>query len=337
MVIAVGGRASRLPIPGAELALTFEDVRSLRALPDRVCVIGAADTGCQLTSILADFGCRVSLLEYAPRIVPRADEDVSVELEQAFRARGIEVVTSAAAQQLEPLEPGVRVVYRTGDETRSVDVEAAFFAVGWPGNADLVDAAAAGVAIERGYVVVDDYLSTSVPHIFAAGDVDGHSMLVSSALLEGRVAADNAVLGPRRRLVQEIVPTGSFTDPEYASVGLTEEQARARYDCAVAVARYEDLLRPVADGQPEGFCKLIVETGRRQIVGAHVLGEYSAEVIQMVAACMAAGMRIEEVAELQYAFPTFTEGVSHAAQMLVRELGVRAMPQLWSSLSTPSS
>ncbi len=337
VVIAVGGRASRLPIPGAELALTFEDVRSLRALPDRVCVIGAADTGCQLTSILADFGCRVSLLEYAPRIVPRADEDVSVELEQAFRARGIEVVTSAAAQQLEPLEPGVRVVYRTGDDTRSVDVEAAFFAVGWPGNADLVDAAAAGVAIERGYVVVDDYLSTSVPHIFAAGDVDGHSMLVSSALLEGRVAADNAVLGPRRRLVQEIVPTGSFTDPEYASVGLTEEQARARYDCAVAVARYEDLLRPVADGQPEGFCKLIVETGRRQIVGAHVLGEYSAEVIQMVAACMAAGMRIEEVAELQYAFPTFTEGVSHAAQLLVRELGVRAMPQLWSSLSTPSS
>ena len=77
------------------------------------------------------------------------------------------------------------------------------------------------------------------------------------------------------------------------------------------MARYEDLLRPVADGQPDGFCKLIVETGRRQIVGAHVLGEYSAEVIQMVAACMAAGMRVEEVAELQFAFPTFTEGVSH--------------------------
>ena len=269
--------------------------------------------------------------------MPRADEDVSAELEQAFRERGIEVVTSAAVERLEPLEPGVRVVYRTGDETRSVDVDAAFFAVGWPGNADLVDAAAAGVAIERGYVVVDDYLRTSVPHIFAAGDVDGHSMLVSSALLEGRVAAENAVLGPRRRVAHEVVPAGSFTDPEYASVGLTEEQARARYDCAVAVARYEDLLRPVADGQPEGFCKLIVETERRQIVGAHVLGEYSAEVIQMVAACMAAGMRIEEVAELQFAFPTFTEGVSQAAQMLVRELGVRAMPQLWSSLSTPSS
>ena len=112
---------------------------------------------------------------------------------------------------------------------------------------------------------------------------------------------------------------------------------RSRYDCAVAVARYEDMLRPVADGQPEGFCKLIVETARRQIIGAHVLGEYSAEVIQMVATCMAARMRVEEVAELQFAFPTFTEGVSQAAQMVVNQLGVRPMPHLWSSLrSTPS-
>jgi dihydrolipoamide dehydrogenase len=337
VIIAVGGRAGRLPIPGADLGLTFEDVRGLTALPDRVCVIGAADTGCQLTSILSDFGCRVSLVEYAPRIVPRADADVSAALERAFRAQDIEVITNAAVERLEPLEPGVRVVYRIGDETRDMDVDAAFFAVGWPSNADQVDAAAAGVAIERGYVVTDGYLRTSVPHIFAAGDVDGHSMLVSSARLEGRVAAENAVLGPRRRAVHEVVPVGSFTDPEYASVGLTEEQARARYDCAVAVARYEDLLRPVADGQPEGFCKLIVETGRRQIVGAHVLGEYSAEVIQMVAACMAAGMRVEDVAELQLAYPTFTEGVSMAAQTLVRELGVRPMHHLWSSLRAPRS
>jgi pyruvate/2-oxoglutarate dehydrogenase complex dihydrolipoamide dehydrogenase (E3) component len=337
VIIAVGGRASRLPIPGAELALTFEDLRGLGALPDRVCVIGAADTGCQLTSILADFGCQVSLVEYAPRIVPRADEDVSTELERAFRGRGIQVTTNASVERLEPHEPGVRVAYRTGDETRTVEVDAAFFAVGWPGNADRIDAAAAGVVVERGYVVVDDHLRTSVPHVFAAGDVDGHSMLVASALLEGRVAAENAVLGPRRRIVHEVVPVGSFTDPEYASVGLTEAQARTRYDYAVAVARYDDLLRPVADGQPEGFCKLIVETGRRQILGAHVLGEYSAEVIQMVAACMAAGMRVEEVAELQLAFPTFTEGVAMAAQMLVRELGVRPLPQLWSSLSAPPS
>jgi pyruvate/2-oxoglutarate dehydrogenase complex dihydrolipoamide dehydrogenase (E3) component len=337
IIIAVGGKPGRLPIPGAELGLTYEDLRGLTSLPHRVCVIGAADTGCQLTSILADFGCEVTLVEYARRIVQRADADVSAALEHAFRGRGIHVVTGAAVQRIESLAPGVRVSYRMGDESRTVDVDAAFFAVGWPSNADLVDTAAAGVVTDRGYVVVDDYTTTNVPHIFAAGDVDGNSMLVSSATIEGRVAAENAVLGPRRRVVHEIVPAGSFTDPEYGSVGLTEEQARARYDCTVAVARYEDMLRPVADGQPEGFCKLIVESTRRQIVGAHVLGEYSAEVIQTVATCMATGMRIEDVAELQFAFPTFTEGVSQAAQMVVNQLGVRPMSHLWSSLSlTPS-
>lgn len=337
VIIAAGGRPGRLPIPGAELGLTYEDLRGLTTLPHRVCVIGAADTGCQLASILADFGCAVTLVEYAPRIVQRTDIDVSVALELAFRKRGIDVITGAAVQQVEARTPGVRVTYRVGDEPETVDVDAAFFAVGWPSNADLIDASAAGVNTERGYIVVDDYTATNIPHIFAAGDVDGNSMLVSSATIEGRIAAENAVLGRRRRVVHEIVPAGSFTDPEYGSVGLTEEQARARYDCTVAIARYEDLLRPVADGQPEGFCKLIVETTRRHIVGAHVLGEYSAEVIQTVATCMAAGMRIEDVADLQFAFPTFTEGVSQAAQMVVNQLGVRPMPHLWSSLSlTPS-
>lgn len=337
IIIAAGGRPGRLPIPGAEFGLTYEDLRSLTSLPERVCIIGAADTGCQLASILADFGCTVTLVEYAPRIVTRSDVDVSIALEHAFRNRGIDVVTGAAVHELVALEPGVRVLYRVGDEARTLDVDAAFFAVGWPGNTDTADVAAAGVATERGYVTVDAYTATNVAHIFAAGDVDGNSMLVSSATLEGRVAAENAVLGLRRRVVHEIVPAGSFTDPEYGSVGLTEEQARARYDCVVAVARYEDILRPVADGQPEGFCKLIVETMRRHIVGAHVLGEYSAEVIQMVAACMAAGMRVEDIAELQFAFPTFSEGVSQAAQMIVNQLGVRPMPHLWSSLNTTPS
>jgi dihydrolipoamide dehydrogenase len=334
IVIAVGGRAGRLPIPGAELGLTFEDIRHLRRLPERVCVIGAADTGCQLASILADFGCRVCLVEYAPRIVPRADEDVSAGLNEAFRARGIDVITGARAERLDRVERGIRVVFTAGGETSTREVDAVFFAVGWPGNADRLDAAAAGVAIENGYVVVDEYQRTSVDHIFAAGDVDGDSMLVASARLEGRVAGENAVLGARRTVTHEIVPVGSFTDPEYASVGLTEAEGRRRYDCAVAVARYENLLRPVADGQPEGFCKLIIETVGRKIIGAHVLGEYSAEVVQVIAACMSAGMRVEEVAEMAFAFPTFTEGVQQAAQILVHQLGVEVMPAPWSSLGT---
>ena len=332
VIIAVGGKAGRLPIPGAELGLTYEDVRNVTALPERVCVIGAADTGCQLTSILADFGCAVTLVEYGPRIVPRADIDVSVALEHAFLGRGIEVITSAAVHQLEGLEPGVRVRYRVGADSRVVDVDAAFFAVGWPGNAGTLDPAAIGLEVERGYLKVSDRLVSNVGHIFAAGDVNGISMLVPSARQQGLVAAENAVMGTRRRNSHEIVPTGSFTDPEYGSVGLTEQEARARYECEVAIVRYDDLLRPVVDARSGGFCKLIVESNRHYILGAHVLGEYSAELIQMVAACMATNMRVEQLAELPFAFPTFTEAVGMAAQKCVRQLGIARIAQQWSDL-----
>ena len=112
-----------------------------------------------------------------------------------------------------------------------------FLAVGWPGNADLIGAAEIGIDTERGYVKVDESLRSSLPHVFAAGDVNGISMLVPSARLEGRVAAENALLGTRRRFTHELVPTGSFTDPEYGGVGLTEAEARARYDCEVGMVR----------------------------------------------------------------------------------------------------
>jgi pyruvate/2-oxoglutarate dehydrogenase complex dihydrolipoamide dehydrogenase (E3) component len=196
----------------------------------------------------------------------------------------------------------------------------------------VVGAAEVGIDTARGYVTVDDALRSSLPHVFAAGDVNGRSMLVPSARLGGRVAAENAVLGTRRRFTHDLVPTGSFTDPEYGGVGLTEAEARERYDCEVAVARYEDMVRPVVDGHPEGFCKLIVERHRRYILGAHVVGEYSAEVIQTASACMAANLRIEQIAELQPAFPTFTEGITFAAQTIVRQMGIAPGAPTWGEL-----
>jgi pyruvate/2-oxoglutarate dehydrogenase complex dihydrolipoamide dehydrogenase (E3) component len=332
VIVAVGGHAGRLPIPGAELALTYEDVRDLTALPASVAVVGGADTGCQLASILADFGAQVTLVEASPRLVPNADQDISATLADAFRRRGISVLTATLVERLDRIPAGVAVQYRSGSEQGRLEVEAVFFAVGWPGNADALGADAVGITTSRGYVQVGRDLRSSLPHVFAAGDVNGISMLVPSARHEGRIAAENAVLGTRRQFTHEIVPTGSFTDPEYGSVGLTEAQARERYDCAVAVVRYDDLVRPVVDARPEGFCKLIVERRHRYLLGAHVVGEYSAEVIQMAAACMAANLRVEQLAELQPAFPTFTEAVGMAAVHIVRQLGVAAWAPTWSEL-----
>jgi pyruvate/2-oxoglutarate dehydrogenase complex dihydrolipoamide dehydrogenase (E3) component len=334
IILAVGGHAARPPIPGAALGLTYEDIPSLTSLPERVAIIGGADTGCQIASILADFGATVTVFEGGPVLVPSADLSVSAELGRAFANRGMTVHTDTLVGALEQADGGISIEYRSGTETSQTVADAVFFAVGWPANLSQLNLDAAGVAAGSGAISVDDYLRTNVPHIFAAGDVNGHVMLVQTARTEGRIAATNAVLGPARQATYEVVASGSFTDPEYGRVGLTEDQAARDHDVVSGIARYDDLLRPVADGRPDGFCKLIADRKSHAVLGGHVLGEYSAETVQTVATAMAAGMTVEQVAELQLAFPTFTEGVSMAAQKICRTLGIGHFPQAWSYLGS---
>ncbi len=334
IILAVGGHAGRLQIPGANLALTYEDIPSLASLPRRVAVVGGADTGCQIASIFADLGSTVSLFEAGPVLVPAADASVSAELGRAFRARDMNVHTDTLVEALgtDSDSDAIRIDYRSGAASTHMTADAVFFAVGWPANLSHLALEAAGVYATPGAIPVDGYLRTNVEHIFAAGDVNGRSMVVQTARMEGRIAATNAILGATRQATYDVVPSGSFTDPEYGRVGLTEAEAAQQHDVIVGIARYDDLLRPVADGRPDGFCKLIADRRTHTILGAHVLGEYSAETVQTVAACMAAGMTVEQVAELQLAFPTFTEAVCMAAQKICRTLGIGRFPQVWSYL-----
>jgi pyruvate/2-oxoglutarate dehydrogenase complex dihydrolipoamide dehydrogenase (E3) component len=209
-----------------------------------------------------------------------------------------------------------------------------FAAVGWPANLGGLDLGAAGIASTRQAIGVDGYLRTNVPHIFAAGDVNGRSKLVQSARLEGRLAAWNAIHGPTRQPTYDAVPSGSFTDPEYGAVGMTEAQAAEEHQIAVGIANYDDMLRPVADGRPDGFCKIIADRATRTILGGHVLGEYSAETVQVVATAMSAGMTVEHLAEMQFAYPTFTEAISMAAQKICRDIGIGQFPPSWSYLGS---
>jgi pyruvate/2-oxoglutarate dehydrogenase complex dihydrolipoamide dehydrogenase (E3) component len=332
VVIAVGCRAAPLPVPGGELARTFDDIPALKTMPLEVAVIGGADTGCQMASIFADFGARVRLLEAGPRLVPTADESISAALARSFEAKGMRVHTGARVQTLESDGGQVVICFAEGGRTERVSAEAVFAAVGWPANLQNLDLAAAGVTHDRQAIPVDAYLRTNVEHIFAAGDVNGLSKLVQSARLEGRIAAFNAVHGPTRQPDYTAVPSGSFTDPEYGSVGMTEDQAAQEHEIAVGIAWYDDMLRPVADDHTDGFCKLVADRRNHTILGAHVLGEYSAETVQVVATAMSAGMGVEQLAEMQFAFPTFTEGISQAAQKVCRSLGIGRFPPAWSYL-----
>jgi pyruvate/2-oxoglutarate dehydrogenase complex dihydrolipoamide dehydrogenase (E3) component len=331
-IICAGGHARRLPFPGSEYALTHSDVWSLDRLPGSVAIVGGAATGCQLASVFAAFGAQVRLIDVAPSLLGAEDELVAQGIESAFRRRGIEVTTGASGvERIEREGETLRLSYGVAGRTEALDVEAVVLAVGWPGNVEALNLPAAGVETARGYITVDDTLRTSAPHIFAAGDITGRMMLVQSATGEGAVAAENCVLGAGRNYLHRIVPHGGFTDPEYGSVGLTESQARSQNDCAVAVVPYAGLDRAVIDGHTEGFCKLIVSMDSRQVLGAHVVGEQGVEIVQIVAAAMSAGMRVEQLAELELSYPTFTAIVGLAARQLLRELDQRPSPPVaWS-------
>lgn len=329
-ILCAGGHARRISFPGSELALTHSDVWSLRELPGSVVVIGGAATGCQLASVFAAFGARTSLLEVAPRILAGEDEVVSRGVSGVFGQRGIEVVAGIGGiEGIERTDRRLRLTYVLGDERKSIFTEAVVLAVGWVGNVEGLNLEAAGVETGRGYVQVDDALRTSAPHVFAAGDVTGRMMLVQSATFEGNLAAEKAVLGGRGGHRHEIVPHGGFTDPEYGSVGLTGERADEEYDFVAPVVSYADLDRGVIDGRPEGFCKLVVDRTSRRILGAHIVGEQAVEVVQIVATAMRAGMSVEELAEVELAYPTYTAIVGLAARRALRDLGLVATSPLY--------
>lgn len=336
-ILCPGGRARRMSFPGADLTLTHSDVWSLDKMPKSVAIVGGAATGCQLASILAAFGTKVWLLEIAPNLLGVEDIHVSLAIGESFVLRGVEVITDIqGVDHLEPNGSETILWYKAQDQVKQVSVEKVILATGWPGNTDTLNLPVAGVQSERGYVVVDEYLRTSAAHIFAAGDITGRMMLVQSAGYEARIAAENAIIGAGQPYSHKIVPHGGFTDPEYGSVGLTEDRARIlEPDCAVAVVPYSALDRAVIDGHQEGFCKMIVSQVSHRILGAHVVGEQALEIIQIVAAGMAADMWVEHLAELELAYPTYAAIIGLVARKLVHQLGVVPLAPEWRSLGKP--
>jgi pyruvate/2-oxoglutarate dehydrogenase complex dihydrolipoamide dehydrogenase (E3) component len=333
-ILCVGGSARRLPLPGVEHTLTHSDVWTLRELPASVAIVGSGATGCQLASIFEAFGSKVTLIDIAPRILIAEDTLVSETVAREFSQRNIDVITGIEKIDRIELDGKLRhLIYRNHSAEAALAVEAVILAVGWPGNVDQLNLPAAGVEVERGYIKVNDYLQTTAPHIFAAGDITGRMMLVQSASYQARVAVENALLGLQRLAEHRLVPHGGFTDPEYGSVGFTEEQARQYHpDCVVAVVPYADMDRAVIDGHPVGFCKLIVDRHTHNVIGAHVVGEQAVEIVQMVSMGMAGNLKIELLADLELAYPTFAAVVGLAARQLVRDLDAVQVAPEWRAL-----
>jgi len=322
ILVCVGGHSRRLPIPGAELATMPEEVLHLAALPSRVAVIGGGNTGAQLVTVLNAFGADVTLLDIAPRILMPSDAAIAEEVSAAFRRVGVTVRAGIASiDELRRID-GDRIELRWTDagEPQAERFDAVVMAAGWPADVDDLGLERAGIRPERSAIPVDEYFRSVVPHIYAVGDANGRDMLVQAAQFEGEAAAENAVVGANRRTSHLLLPAGGFTDPDYAGVGLTEEQARARDEqCVVATVRYDQLDRAVIDDRGTGFLKLIADRRRSLILGAHAVGENAVEVIQSVTTAMAAGIDVATLANVRFAYPTYTAIVGLAARAVLAE------------------
>lgn len=324
IIICTGGVSRRLAVPGAELTATHSDAWTLRKVPASLLVVGGGATGAQVASVFNAFGCEVQLFHSGPRILPTEDEDVSQAVSSAFRTSGIQVTENfGAIDSFAKTPSGVRMHFSKDGRRGSAQAELVVVAVGWVANCAGLELGNAGVETDaRGFVRVDKYLRTTAPTVFAAGDVTGRLMLAPQAIHDGFMAATNAVRGATMEISNQAAPIGSFTDPEYAQVGLTEAKARVDHDVVVARISFASTTRTIIDGRTDGFCKLIADRRNRAILGCHVVGERAVEITQVAAVAMAGGMRVDDLAQVPLSFPTYAGVLGRVAANATRQLNL---------------
>jgi pyruvate/2-oxoglutarate dehydrogenase complex dihydrolipoamide dehydrogenase (E3) component len=324
VIICTGGVSRRLTVPGSEFTATHSDAWGLTSVPPSIIVIGAGATGAQVASVFNALGAHIELFQTGPRILPTEDEDVSAAVAEAFGAVGIVVRQDfGAIESFEKTPTGVRMWFSKNGKRESSEASLVVAAIGWIAETAGLGLTTAGVATnERGFIQVDEFLRTSAPHIFAAGDVTGRLMLVPQAIQDGFIAASNAVLGPTTALSNQVAPIGSFTDPEYAQVGLTEAKARKTHDVATAVVHFDATTRTIIDGRTNGFCKLVVDRRTREILGCHVVGERAVEIVQVTAVAMIGKVRVDDLARVPLSFPTYAGVLGRVAAKITRQLNL---------------
>ena len=322
-ILCTGGASRGLDVPGAELTTTHSGAWTLTQAPPSMIVIGAGATGVQVASIFAAFGTKVQLFQAGPRILASEDEAISHAVAAAFREQGMVVQEDfGAIDAFEKIPGGVRMHYSRGGLRDAADAAVVVVAVGWTAETAGLGLTACGVQTDRrGFVRVDERQRTTAEHIYAAGDITGRLMLVPQAINAGYVAASNAVDGAGLEVDYRVSPVGSFTDPEFAHVGMAEAEARRDHDVKVVTMPFEAAPRAIIDGRTSGFCKLIVERDSHLILGCHVVGEQAVEIAQLAAVAMAAGMSAEALSRLPLSFPTYAEMLGRAAFVAVRPPG----------------
>lgn len=307
IIIATGSVSASLPIPGAESCLTSKEILDLTDVPESLCVIGGGVIGLEFASIFRSFGSEVTVLEYCPNILPRFDMDLAKRLKQSLSKRGINIEVQAQVTGIN----GNSVTYIKKDKEFSVQADKILMAVGRRPNTDGLNLEAAGIDYTRKGITVNDRFETSVPGIFAVGDVTGGIMLAHAATYQG-LHALNYICGQEDRIRFDLIPAAVFTMPEVATVGMTEEQCREQeLQVRCLKSFYRANGKAVSMDEIDGYCKLIVAEGGT-ILGAHIMGAHASDLIHEITSVMNMGGTLEQMQYVIHAHPTLSEIVQSA-------------------------
>jgi dihydrolipoamide dehydrogenase len=321
IIIATG--STPRSIPGVEIdrqrIITSDEAIGLREVPRSLIILGSGAVGVEFASIFRRFGSEVTVIELLPRLVPNEDEAISAELEKSFRKQRIAVHTETKVLKATASSSGVQVEAQ-GPAGTALAFQADYLLVA-TGRSPVTTGLGVeelGLQLERGYVRVDELYRTNVAGVSAIGDVitlgAPHPQLAHVSSAEGIVTAERLANRETRPLNYEHVPACTYCDPEIGSVGLTEREARERgYDVRVGTFPFGVLARAKIAGETEGFVKIVAEAKNDEILGIHMIGSRSTELVAEATAILRLESTVEDLVRTIHAHPTFSEAIGEAS------------------------
>ena len=322
-IIVATGSTPR-SVPGIEIdhqrIITSDEAINLPRVPKSLIIMGSGAVGVEFASIYRRFGSEVTIIELLPRLVPVEDEAISAELEKSFRKQGIKCLTATKVTKAAAVASGVELEAQGADgKTQKLSAEILLVATGrGPVTAGL-GCETVGLALDRGYIKVDPLYRTSVPHVSAIGDVitlasGTHPQLAHVSSMEGIIVAERLAGRDVRPLNYDHVPGCTYCDPEIGSVGLTESEAKRRgYDVRVGSFPFGVLGRAKMAGETEGFVKIVADRKYDEVLGVHMIGPRSTELVAEAVLALRLECTVEELIRTIHAHPTFSEAVGEAA------------------------
>jgi pyruvate/2-oxoglutarate dehydrogenase complex dihydrolipoamide dehydrogenase (E3) component len=329
VILAAGSVIIHVPVPGLweNDCLTSDTALQLDRIPKRLAVLGGGVIAAELGQFFARLGAKTTILQRSGRIVKTYDPDVSRELQKAFKAEGIDVRTNVKILEVSATKKGKKIRFLSGRKANEIEVDDILYALGRTPARDGLNLDTAGVVISDNRLVVDETMATSVPHIFAAGDIVGSHDVVHIAIQQGECAARNAVRllrgdpAPAEKVDYRLKALVTFTDPEIASVGLTEEEATGQGIAYIAASYpFKDHGKSMIGGHEFGFVKVLAEKTRGEIVGAQIIGPHASDLIHELIAIMRYRGTAYDLATMPHYHPTLAEILTYPAEEIVEKL-----------------